>query len=169
MARARQLSRRYLSGRQLPDKAVDLLDTATARVKMAMATKPEGMGTGLGLAVSRSLVREHGGQLGVEISASGAVFRMSLPISGQPTDVTEPGALTGASGSVCATVRPASLRALMMKPSSSSVSARSKPLVAAGPSPVLAQKQVAAGALQSTATMNSARRRLLKQASAYGP
>ncbi|MBI5069894.1 MAG: type VI secretion system ATPase TssH [Deltaproteobacteria bacterium] len=38
-----QLSRRYLSGRQLPDKAVDLLDTATARVKMAMATKPEGM------------------------------------------------------------------------------------------------------------------------------
>ncbi len=62
-------------------------------------TKPEGMGTGLGLAVSRSLVREHGGQLGVEISASGAVFRMSLPISGQPTDVTEPGALTGASGS----------------------------------------------------------------------
>ncbi len=62
-------------------------------------TKPEGMGTGLGLAVSRSLVREHGGQLGVEISASGAVFRMSLPISGQPADVTEPGALAGAGGS----------------------------------------------------------------------
>jgi type VI secretion system protein VasG len=36
-----QLSRRYLTGRQLPDKAVDLLDTATARVKMALATKPE--------------------------------------------------------------------------------------------------------------------------------
>jgi type VI secretion system protein VasG len=36
-----QLSRRYLSGRQLPDKAVDLLDTATARVKMALAAKPE--------------------------------------------------------------------------------------------------------------------------------
>jgi two-component system NtrC family sensor kinase len=62
-------------------------------------TKPEGIGTGLGLAVSRSLVRDHGGQLGVEISASGAVFRMSLPISGQPGEVTEPGALTGMDGS----------------------------------------------------------------------
>ncbi len=62
-------------------------------------TKPEGIGTGLGLAVSRSLVREHGGQLGLEISASGAVFRMSLPISGQPGELTEPGALAGAGGS----------------------------------------------------------------------
>jgi len=62
-------------------------------------TKPEGIGTGLGLAVSRSLVRDHGGQLGLEISASGAVFRMSLPISGQPGEVTEPGALTGMDGS----------------------------------------------------------------------
>jgi type VI secretion system protein VasG len=38
-----QLSRRYLSGRQLPDKAVDLLDTAAARVKIALASKPEQM------------------------------------------------------------------------------------------------------------------------------
>jgi type VI secretion system protein VasG len=36
-----RLSRRYLSGRQLPDKAVDLLDTAAARVKIALASKPE--------------------------------------------------------------------------------------------------------------------------------
>jgi type VI secretion system protein VasG len=36
-----RLSRRYLTGRQLPDKAVDLLDTAAARVKIALATKPE--------------------------------------------------------------------------------------------------------------------------------
>jgi type VI secretion system protein VasG len=36
-----QLSTRYLSGRQLPDKAVDLLDTAAARVKTALASKPE--------------------------------------------------------------------------------------------------------------------------------
>jgi two-component system NtrC family sensor kinase len=46
-------------------------------------TKPEGMGTGLGLAVSRSLVREHGGELGLEPVAQGAVFRLSLPISGE--------------------------------------------------------------------------------------
>jgi type VI secretion system protein VasG len=35
------LSRRYLMGRQLPDKAVDLLDTAAARVRMSLDTVPE--------------------------------------------------------------------------------------------------------------------------------
>lgn len=35
------LSRRYLTGRQLPDKAVDLLDTASARVRMSLDTIPE--------------------------------------------------------------------------------------------------------------------------------
>lgn len=35
------LSRRYLTGRQLPDKAVDLLDTAAARVRMSLDTMPE--------------------------------------------------------------------------------------------------------------------------------
>ncbi|HUI90759.1 MAG TPA: type VI secretion system ATPase TssH [Chitinivibrionales bacterium] len=34
------LSRRYISGRQLPDKAVDVLDTACARVKMSQSVKP---------------------------------------------------------------------------------------------------------------------------------
>jgi type VI secretion system protein VasG len=34
------LSSRYISGRQLPDKAVDLLDTAAARVKVMRASKP---------------------------------------------------------------------------------------------------------------------------------
>jgi type VI secretion system protein VasG len=33
-------SHRYISGRQLPDKAVDVLDTACARVRMSQATKP---------------------------------------------------------------------------------------------------------------------------------
>lgn len=36
-------SRRYLSGRQLPDKAVDLLDTAAARVRMSMNTTPSAL------------------------------------------------------------------------------------------------------------------------------
>ena len=35
-----ELSDRYLSGRQLPDKAVDLLDTASARVKMSQDATP---------------------------------------------------------------------------------------------------------------------------------
>jgi type VI secretion system protein VasG len=35
------LSSRYISGRQLPDKAVDLLDTAAARVKVLLTAKPD--------------------------------------------------------------------------------------------------------------------------------
>lgn len=35
------LSRRYITGRQLPDKAVDLLDTASARVRMSLDTLPD--------------------------------------------------------------------------------------------------------------------------------
>jgi len=35
-----QLSKRYISGRLLPDKAVDLIDTCAARVKIAISSKP---------------------------------------------------------------------------------------------------------------------------------
>ncbi len=35
------LSRRFLTGRQLPDKAVDLLDTASARVRMGLDCEPQ--------------------------------------------------------------------------------------------------------------------------------
>ncbi|HET7921786.1 MAG TPA: type VI secretion system ATPase TssH [Gammaproteobacteria bacterium] len=37
---AASMSARYISGRQLPDKAVDLLDTACARVKISLSGKP---------------------------------------------------------------------------------------------------------------------------------
>ncbi|MEL7937116.1 type VI secretion system ATPase TssH [Pseudomonas delhiensis] len=37
------LSRRYLPGRQLPDKAVDLLDTASARVRMNLDCEPQAL------------------------------------------------------------------------------------------------------------------------------
>ena len=37
------LSRRYLTGRQLPDKAVDLLDTASARVRMSVDCEPHAL------------------------------------------------------------------------------------------------------------------------------
>ena len=55
-------------------------------------TKGEGMGTGLGLAVSRSVVIEHGGDLILEQSGAerGAVFRASLPISGMALDDSGP-------------------------------------------------------------------------------
>ncbi|WP_372598676.1 type VI secretion system ATPase TssH [Amphritea sp.] len=38
---AAKLSSRYISGRQLPDKAVDVLDTAAARVKISISAKPD--------------------------------------------------------------------------------------------------------------------------------
>lgn len=37
---AAKLSARYISGRQLPDKAVDVLDTACARVKLSLSSTP---------------------------------------------------------------------------------------------------------------------------------
>lgn len=40
---AAQLSARYLTGRQLPDKAVDLLDTACARVRISLASPPQSL------------------------------------------------------------------------------------------------------------------------------
>lgn len=38
---ASELSDRYITGRQLPDKAIDLLDTACARIKVNLSSKPD--------------------------------------------------------------------------------------------------------------------------------
>jgi ATP-dependent Clp protease ATP-binding subunit ClpB len=40
---AAQLSHRYIADRQLPDKAIDLIDEAAARIKMEIDSKPEVM------------------------------------------------------------------------------------------------------------------------------
>lgn len=40
VAAAANLSARYISGRQLPDKAVDVIDTACTRVKLSLSSKP---------------------------------------------------------------------------------------------------------------------------------
>nr|PZN62443.1 MAG: ATP-dependent chaperone ClpB [Pseudomonadota bacterium] len=40
---AAQLSHRYISGRKLPDKAIDLIDEAAARIRMEIDSKPEEM------------------------------------------------------------------------------------------------------------------------------
>ena len=40
---AAQMSARYLAGRQLPDKAVDVLDTACARARTRLAVRPEAL------------------------------------------------------------------------------------------------------------------------------
>ncbi|MBI3871723.1 MAG: type VI secretion system ATPase TssH, partial [candidate division Zixibacteria bacterium] len=43
MVAAAELSGRYISGRLLPDKAVDLLDTAAARVKIGLSSRPDAL------------------------------------------------------------------------------------------------------------------------------
>ena len=40
---AARLSHRYISGRQLPDKAIDVIDEAASRIRMEMDSKPERM------------------------------------------------------------------------------------------------------------------------------
>jgi len=40
---AAQLSHRYITDRQLPDKAIDLIDEAASRIRMEMDSKPESM------------------------------------------------------------------------------------------------------------------------------
>jgi two-component system NtrC family sensor kinase len=54
-------------------------------------TKSEGVGTGLGLAVSRSIARDHGGELTLQDDGGGACFCLQLPVSGEPeAGETEP-------------------------------------------------------------------------------
>ena len=65
IAAAVRLSRRYLTGRQLPDKAVDLLDTAAARVRMSLEATPVAISSCeaecTALEVERTaLLRDHG-------------------------------------------------------------------------------------------------------------
>ena len=38
-----RLSSRYVTERQLPDKAIDLIDEAASRIKMEIDSKPESM------------------------------------------------------------------------------------------------------------------------------
>jgi len=49
-------------------------------------TKPVGQGTGMGLAISDTIVRQHGGQLWVESApGAGAMFVIDLPVDPGPT------------------------------------------------------------------------------------
>jgi type VI secretion system protein VasG len=67
-----RLSRRYLTGRQLPDKAVDLLDTAAARVRMSQQATPLAIAAGeaerAALDVERTALLQDQGATGAEVS-----------------------------------------------------------------------------------------------------
>jgi PAS domain S-box-containing protein len=61
-------------------------DVASRIFDPFFTTKAEGSGTGLGLAVSRAVAREHGGELALEATTPfgrGASFRLSVPIGRQ--------------------------------------------------------------------------------------
>jgi PAS domain S-box-containing protein len=61
-------------------------DVASRIFDPFFTTKAEGSGTGLGLAVSRAVAREHGGELALEATSPfgrGASFRLSVPIGRQ--------------------------------------------------------------------------------------
>lgn len=66
------LSRRYLTGRQLPDKAVDLLDTASARVRMSLDCEPP------------ALVRLHARRMALELERQ--ALEQDQALSGDSVD-----------------------------------------------------------------------------------
>ncbi|EHP40169.1 Chaperone ClpB [Cupriavidus basilensis OR16] len=71
IAAAVRLSRRYLTGRQLPDKAVDLLDTAAARVRMSLEATPVAISAGeaerAALEVERTALLQDQGTTGADV------------------------------------------------------------------------------------------------------
>lgn len=68
-----KLSRRFLTGRQLPDKAVDLLDTAAARVRLDMDTTPlaisEAQSERAALDIERAALLEDQGATAIDAQA----------------------------------------------------------------------------------------------------
>lgn len=71
IAAAVRLSRRYLTGRQLPDKAVDLLDTAAARVRMSLEATPVAISSceaqRAALEVERTALLQDQGAIGADV------------------------------------------------------------------------------------------------------
>lgn len=82
VAAAVRLSRRYLTGRQLPDKAVDLLDTAAARVRMSQEATPLAISAReaelAALEVERTALLDDQGATGAEVNQRLAAIDVRL-------------------------------------------------------------------------------------------
>ncbi|MCC7458526.1 MAG: response regulator [Nitrospira sp.] len=84
---------------RVADNGVGVSEASRERIFDAfVTTKPEGMGTGLGLAVARSVAREHGGDVWLEAASPfgrGASFRLDLPLQPVKPDATPRAAAQG--------------------------------------------------------------------------
>ncbi|AIF48033.1 type VI secretion system ATPase TssH [Dyella japonica] len=79
-----RLSRRYLTGRQLPDKAVDLIDTAAARARMSMEATPVPLAacqaTRRALEIEREALRQDQGILAAQVTERLAAIDQQLDV-----------------------------------------------------------------------------------------
>jgi len=67
---------------RVADNGPGVPDTLRERIfDPFFTTKAEGIGTGIGLSVSRAILREHGGELRLESTETGAAFVMTLPVT----------------------------------------------------------------------------------------
>jgi len=64
----------YNDGPPVPAEAMEHIFTPF------FTTKPKDQGTGLGLAICQRILREHGGEIGVESGAGGTAFRIRIPV-----------------------------------------------------------------------------------------
>jgi len=85
---ARELSVRTGSGSdsgivlEVEDSGGGLGDSGPERVfETFFTTKPDGLG--MGLAISRTMIEDHGGRLWASQGAGGAVFHVAIPIHGR--------------------------------------------------------------------------------------
>jgi len=62
-------------GPEIPPEVIDSM------FEPFFTTKPAGEGTGLGLDIVRRIVNSHGGEIGVDSSATRTEFRIRLPIT----------------------------------------------------------------------------------------
>jgi len=85
---AAELSDKYITGRQLPDKAIDLLDTACARIKVNLSSKPdfiEDCERKLQMLAreKRGLMRDKDNRIAIDVNRIAEIDQQSLPLESE--------------------------------------------------------------------------------------